>query len=281
MTTRPNYLIAGCGDLGLRAAALLLAAGHRVHGLRRSPPAAAPAGLQWHAADLTRPATLDTLPADITHLLYAVTPGGRNEAAYRAVFIDGLQALTRRLAPSLQRIVFASSSAVYGEHHGGWVDEATPVAPLGFNGRVLAEAEQWLAALPLETVSLRLAGLYGPGRLSLLDRLRRGEARAPREPVHWANRMHADDAAAALAHLLALPDPAPTYIGCDDTPLPLRDLYQALADLLGAPAVPEGAAPAAVGSKRLSNGRLKASGFDLRWPDSRAGYAALIDTTGT
>ncbi|MGE4335200.1 MAG: NAD-dependent epimerase/dehydratase family protein [Pigmentiphaga sp.] len=274
---RPTYLIAGCGDLGLRAAALLLAAGHRVHGLRRSPPATAPAGLQWHAADLTRPATLATLPAGITHVLYALTPGGRNEAAYRAVFIEGLQALTQQLAPSLQRIVFASSSAVYGEHHGGWVDEATPVAPLAFNGRVLAEAEQWLASLSFETVSLRLAGLYGPGRLSLLDRLRRGEARAPREPLHWANRMHADDAAAALAHLLALPAPAPTYIGCDDTPMPLHDLYQTLAGWVGAPQVEDGPPPQAVGSKRLSNARLKASGFELRWPDSLAGYRALID----
>jgi len=274
---RPTYLIAGCGDLGLRAADLLLAAGHRVHGLRRSPPATAPAGLQWHAADLTRPTTLATLPADITHVLYAVTPGGRNEAAYRAVFIEGLQALTRQLVPSLQRIVFASSSAVYGEHHGAWVDEATPVAPLAFNGRVLAEAEQWLASLPLETVSLRLAGLYGPGRLSLLDRLRRGEARAPREPLHWANRMHADDAAAALAHLLALPAPAPTYIGCDDTPMPLHDLYQTLAGWVGAPDVAIGPAPQAVGSKRLSNACLKASGFEWRWPDSLAGYRALID----
>lgn len=273
-----TILIAGCGDLGQRAAALLAARGHAVWGLRRHPPAPAPGdALRWRAADLSDPASLQDLPAGITRVLYAAAPDGRDEDAYRQAFGQGLKHLLAALPAGVQRIVFVSSSAVYGDHQGGWVDETTPCAPLGFNGRVLREAETWLAAQPLPSICLRLAGLYGPGRLQLLERLRAGTARAPREPVHWANRMHIDDAAGAAAHLLLLEDADPIYLGADDTPLPLHELYGFLADRLGAPPVQDGPAPPRIGSKRLSNARLKASGFALRWPDAREGYRALID----
>ncbi len=276
-----TILIAGCGDLGQRAAALLARHGHAVWGLRRHPPTPAPDGpLRWIAGDLTQPDSLRALPAGITRVLYTATPDGRDEAAYRRAFVQGLQHLTAALPGSVERIVFVSSSAVYGDHDGDWVDESTPTAPLGYNGRILVEAENWLADQPVRSIALRLGGLYGPGRLQLLERLRAGQARAPRDPVHWANRMHIDDAAAAAAHLLLLESAESVYVGADDTPLPLHTLYTDLAAQLGAPPVPEGPGPANVGSKRLRNARLKASGLTLRWPDARAGYAALIAADG-
>jgi nucleoside-diphosphate-sugar epimerase len=173
-----------------------------------------------------------------------------------------------------------SSSAVYGEHHGDWVDEDTPTSPQGFNGELLLQAEHWLSTLHVPAVVLRLAGLYGPGRLQLIERLRAGHATVQRSGVHWANRMHSDDAAAAIVHLLGLPEPRPLYLGVDDTPLPLDTLYDHLATLIGAPRPPEGPAPADVGSKRLSNARLRASGFVPAWPDARDGYAALLASSG-
>jgi nucleoside-diphosphate-sugar epimerase len=270
-----RVLLAGCGDLGLRAAALLRARGDEVFALRRQPGDAAE--VQWVQADLTRPETLSTLPEGITQLVYTPTPGARDEAAYRAIFVDGLRHVLHALGgASLQRVLLVSSSAVYGEHGDAWVDEDTLPSPPGFNGRVLLEAEQWLAAQPVRSIALRLAGLYGPGRLQLIERLREGQARAPRDEVHWANRMHIDDAAGAIAHVLALPDPQSLYVGVDDTPLPLRKLYAHLATLIGAPEVADGPAPPGVGSKRLSNARLRASGFELRWPDAREGYAQLL-----
>jgi nucleoside-diphosphate-sugar epimerase len=173
-------------------------------------------------------------------------------------------------------VLFVSSSAVYGEHEGAWVDEDTAPHPLGFNGEVLLEAERRLAAQAVPATVVRLAGLYGPGRLQLLDRLRAGRVAVPRERPHWANRIHVDDAAAAIAHLLLRPTVQPLYLGVDDTPLPLDVLYDHLAGLLGAPLPAAGAPPAGVGSKRLSNARLRASGFAPRWPDARVGYAALL-----
>ena len=277
-----RVLIAGCGDVGMRLARRLLARGDGVVALRRHPPPGDGDGdgdgIEWIAADLSDASSLTALPAGLTQLVYTPTPDARDEASYRAIFIDGLAHLLAALAvASIRRALLVSSSAVYGDHAGGEVTEATPTAPLGFNGRVLVQAENLFNARAPGAITLRLAGLYGPGRLQLVERLRRGEVRVPRAAPVWGNRIHSDDAAAAMAHLLALPDPAPVYLGVDDTPLPLHQLYDALADLAGAAHPAEGEPPRGIGSKRLSNARLRASGWAPAWPDARDGYAHLIN----
>lgn len=272
-----RVLLAGCGDMGLRVAQRLLARGDEVWALRRQPPAPGDDGIHWLRADLTVPDTLRVLPSGFTRLVYLPTPDRRERSAYRTTFVAGLRHLLDALGKTaLQRVLLVSSSAVYGAHDGGWVDEQTVPAPHGFNGEVLLEAEQLLATQPVRAVVLRLAGLYGPGRLQLFDRLRAGQVQVPRAIPHWANRMHSDDAAAAIVHLLMLTDPLSLYLGSDSTPLPLDVLYDHLARLIAAPLPADGPAPAGVGSKRLSNARLIASGFVPRWPDSRDGYAALL-----
>jgi nucleoside-diphosphate-sugar epimerase len=272
-----RVLLAGCGDVGMRVAQRLLARGDHVYALRRHLPTDDTSGIQWLQGDLVNAASLRGLPSDITQLVYLPTPDRRDEATYRSTFVDGLKYVLNALdRTALQRAVFVSSSAVYGDHHGAWVDETTPEQPYGFNGEVLLEAEQWLAAQSVPSIALRLAGLYGPGRLQLLDRLRSGQARVPRSKTHWANRIHADDAARAIVHLLQLVDPQPLYLGADDTPLPLDVLYDALARLIDVHPPQDGPAPVGIGSKRLSNRRLRDSGFKLDWPDAREGYAAVI-----
>jgi nucleoside-diphosphate-sugar epimerase len=272
-----RVLLAGCGDLGLRVAQRLLARGDEVWALRRQPPTAGDGGIHWLRADLTRAETLRELPDDISQLVYLPTPDRRDQAAYQAIFLDGLRHTLAALAGSLQRVLLVSSSAVYGDHAGAWIDEDTPPAPPGFNGKVLLEAEHWVATQLVQSIVLRLAGLYGPGRLQLLDRLRAGTARVPRGQSHWANRIHVDDAAAAIVHLLEIEQSLPLYLGVDDTPLPQDVLYDHLARLIGAAMPEEGPAPSGIGSKRLGNARLRASGFVPRWPDSREGYAALLE----
>lgn len=273
----PRVLIAGCGDVGARVAQLLHGSGNEVWGLRRSH-APLPDGVTLLQADLTNADSLRQLPERIDQVVYLPTPDKRDRAAYHQVFVQGLQNLLQALdTRALQRIVFVSSSAVYGEHNGNWVDEDTPAAPLGFNGEVLLEAEQWLAGSSCPATVLRLAGLYGPGRTQLFERLQSGRARVRSEPPFWSNRVHVDDAAAAIVHVLGLREPATLYLGVDNTPLPIAQLYGELAHKLGVPPPEEGPAPQGIGSKRLSNARLRASGFSPRWPDSRVGYAALIN----
>lgn len=280
-----RVLIAGCGDLGLRVARLLGLenTANRSWGLRRQPDLESTKdipGFTWIACDFTQPSTLRDLPKDITHVVYTAAPNARTEADYRAVYREGLEHLLNAVAsPALQRVLFVSSTAVYGDHGAQWIDEETPTAPKSFNGRVLLETEQWLQSqsAQFETLSLRLSGIYGPGRSYLLDRLRTGQATAPATDSHWVNRIHIEDAAAAALHLMNLPKPQPIYLVTDSTPLPMRVLYDALAKLVGGQVPPEGPAPVSIGSKRLSNARLRNSGFSFKWPDSRDGHAALID----
>lgn len=168
-----RVLFIGCGDLGQRAARRLLARGDAVYALRRHPPAHDSSGIHWLQGDITCPDGLPALPAGITRVIHVATAGARDPAAYRGVFVDGLNHVLDALDTNrVERIVFVSSSAVYGEHHGDWVDEDTPTAPQGFNGRILLEAEATLAARAIPHTTLRFAGLYGPGRFQLLERLR-------------------------------------------------------------------------------------------------------------
>lgn len=271
-----RVLIAGCGDVGTRVTLMLRDAGVEVWGLRRSNVPLT-TGITLLQANLTDANSLRHLPERIDQVVYLPTPDTRDRLAYRQVFVEGLQNLLQALDKrALQRILFVSSSAVYGEHNGDWVDEDTPAEPLGFNGEILLEAEQLLGTSGHSTTVLRLAGLYGPRRTGLFERLRSGRAQVRTEPPFWSNRIHVDDAACAIVHILGLSDPAALYLGVDDTPLPIAQLYGEIALKLGAPKPVEGPAPQGIGSKRLSNARLRASGFVPRWPDSITGYAALI-----
>lgn len=279
MNSPGAVLLAGCGDVGIRTGLLLAASGRRVYGLRRNP-AALPGALQPLQADLTVPASLAGLPDDIVDVLFLPTPGQREEAAYRGLFLDGLRhladALQRRAG--LRRFLFVSSSAVYGEHGGAWVDEDSPCRPLAFNGRLLLQAEQWLAAAVPGAVTARCSGIYGPGRSRLVSQVADGSAHRPPGASEFSNRIHVDDVAAALAHLLALPAASSCYVLSDDHPAPLAEVQEWIAQQLGlpAPAPQAGVAPRAVGNKRLSNRRLRRSGYAFRYPDFQSGYASLL-----
>lgn len=279
-----TLLLAGAGDLAQRTATIMQALGFRVWGLRRNPPSDSGA-IQWLSADLSQPNSMAALPKRFSHVLFAAAPDGRSPQQYQTLFGDGLSALLNHLDLSaLQRWVFVSSTAVYGPSD-NWVDENTPALPQGFNGQILLTAEQTLhARLPGKAVVLQPSGLYGPDRVQLLERLRQGKATIPQPatphngttPIAWANRFHITDAARACAHLLTLDNPQPCYIGTDDHPYPIDQLYNQLASMLSAPTPEVSSTPGASPGKRLSNARLRASGFELQWPNAIEGYRALI-----
>lgn len=278
MNSAGAVLLAGCGDVGIRAGLQLAAAGRRVYGLRRST-AALPPPLLPLRADLADPASLRNLPDDIGDVVFLPAPGQRDEAAYRGLFLDGLAHLVDALQQRVRinRLLFVSSSAVYGEHGGAWVDEDSPCRPLAFNGRLLLQAEQRLADMAQATVA-RCSGIYGPGRTRLVAQIASGSARRPAGASEFSNRIHVDDVAGALVHLLTLPQPAACYVISDDHPAPVAEVQEWIARQLGVPppAPEKTAGERAVGNKRLRNGRLHASGYTLRFPDFRAGYAPLL-----
>lgn len=267
-----HALIAGCGDVGTRAALLLAQAGWRVTGLRRS--GGLPAPLEVLHADLTQPASLPALPDDIDLLLYLPAPAQRSEALYQALFVDGPSALLAALPRPPQRVVLVTSTAVYGEFDGAWADEDSPTEPLDFNGRLLLAGERALAACGVPSVVARLAGIYGPGREWMLRRVREGGGC---RPAFWTNRIHVQDAARMLVHLAGLPVPAACYVGVDDQPASECEVMSWLAARLGVPPPPRGDAGStmALGNRRLSNRRLRATGFTFDYPDFRRGYAGL------
>ena len=283
-----TWLIAGFGGLGKEMAQVMGADPDLqttpVLALRRHPPQEKPtANTQWLQADLTDPSALVNallkLQSGLSHVVYCATPDQRDEANYHLTYEVGLQHLVHALRQTGNhnvRLLFVSSTAVYGANQTGWLDETSPTEPSGFNGRVLLRAEQWLLANWPKALVLRLSGLYGPERRALLRRIAQGQVSVPSSEDYWANRIHIRDAARAVIHLLRQTDRHGVYIGTDSTPVPLKTLYRDLARALGAPEPSEGPPSLMMGKKRLSNQKLLDTGFELDWPDCRLGYAAMI-----
>ncbi|AUZ33744.1 NAD(P)-dependent oxidoreductase [Arthrobacter sp. PGP41] len=281
-----TILLAGCGDLGTEAGMRFHALGHRVVGWRRSP-AKLPAAIEGAAADLSAP-NLPPVPADTTAVVIAVAADSPTEEAYRAAYMDGLTHVLDALERDgvrPRRVLFVSSTAVYGDAGGGWVDENTPPRPGGFSGRVLLEAEQLLQATFSGTAttatSLRLGGIYGPGRTRLIDQVRGGTAVVP-EDARYTNRIHRDDAAAAIVHLATMPpEPAPVYVGVDNDPADLGTVLRFLAAELGLEEPPVGdAGLARGGNKRCRNELLRSTGFQFAFPSFREGYRDILAGNG-
>jgi nucleoside-diphosphate-sugar epimerase len=282
-------LIAGCGYLGSALASRLLLDGHHVWGLRRRA-GALPAGVRAIEADLSIPSTLRELPGDLDSVVYAVAPAGPDEPLYRAACVDGLRHLMEALRAGGQhpsRLLYVSSTGVYGQEKGEWVDETSPTEPTHFSGQRLLEGEALALGGPFPACVLRLGGIYGPRRTGMLDRVRSGRAVYRPSPPRYVNRFHLADCVGALRHLLALPAPAPVYLGVDDDPADERTVLQWLAGALGAPppraAEPEEEAVEGKrgrGNKRCKNARLKASGYRLAYPTFREGYRDLIEALG-
>ncbi|MFW6051615.1 MAG: SDR family oxidoreductase [Myxococcota bacterium] len=279
-----RVLIAGCGYVGSALGVELAAAGHEVWGLRRGA-AALPARICPIHADLTDPSLPSMLPEGIGRVVYAASPASPSDEGYARTYVHGLtnllRALERRGAP-VRRVLLTTSTAVYAQSDGAWVDESSATEPTHSSGRRLLEGERVLAEGPFPGVAVRLAGIYGPGRDGLLRRVLEGRARCPERPRH-SNRIHRDDCAGLLHHLLDHPRPHPVYIGVDDAPDDLGEVYRWVADRLGVPHPPRETSHErdvgrrAPSNKRCRNGRLRASGYRLRVPSYREGYLPLIE----
>jgi nucleoside-diphosphate-sugar epimerase len=270
--------ILGCGAVGTALGLHLAAQGHEVWGVRRDA-ARIPAPLHGLSADLVTGAGLERLPDAVEAVFFTASAGGGSEAEYRDVYVRGLGRLIARLRASGEqprRVLFTSSTAVYGEEGGAWVDEDSECAPGSFNGRLLLEAEHRLLGSGYPATVLRFGGIYGrEGAGRLVEAVRRG---APCREDQYTNRIHRDDCAAALAHVLGLEAPAAIYNAVDDAPDAQCEVMRWLAARLGVPPpVPGSAGPMpARGNKRCSNARIKASGFAFQYPSYREGYAAVL-----
>lgn len=274
----PTLLSLGHGYSARALARLLVPLGWRVIGTTRSA-AKAEAFRAEGVEPLLWPGDLGPALSQATHILASAAPDGQGDPFLRAV-----PALAT--APA-QWVGYLSTTGVYGDHQGAWVDETTPLTPVSERGRqrVVAEA-QWLATgLPVHI--FRLAGIYGPGR-GPFEKVRDGTARRILKPGQVFGRIHVDDIAQVLLASIHRPNPGAAYNVCDDNPCPPEEVLSHAARLLGLPdppAVPFDQAemtPMARSfygeSKRTRNDRIKTElRVRLRYPDYPAGLKALLD----
>ena len=276
-----RVLIAGCGYVGTALGVELAARGDQVWGLRRDPSGLPPAIRPVRGDLLEQDNLVRVLPEAPDVVVYAASAGGFSDLAYRTAYVDGVRSFLRALVQAgaePRRLLFTSSTGVYGRTDGEWVDEDTPPEPTAFNGSRVLEGEDLFLDGPFPSVVLRLGGIYGPGRTSLLQRVRQGGVTCPENPV-WSNRIHRDDCAGALLHLIDLPEPDPVYIGVDREPADLCQIMTWLAGRVGAPEpVREVGGSLGRGSnKRCSSDRLVGSGYRFRFPDFRSGFEAILE----
>jgi nucleoside-diphosphate-sugar epimerase len=279
-----SVLIAGCGYAGTALGLRLAAEGFTVYGLRRDATAL-PAPLRPFSADLRDPGSLAGLPTDVEVVVYAAAPDGADDASYREAYVDGprhlIDALRRRGAVP-RRFLLTSSTGVYAQAHGEWVDERSPAEPTHHSGRRILQGEEIVLGGPWPATVVRFGGIYGPGRSGLLERLRRGVASCRPGPPVYTNRIHRDDCAGALRHLLHLDSPRSVYLAVDHEPSEQCSTLRWLAAEIAAP--PPRTGEAGEGrplrsNKRCRNDRLVASGYEFRYPSFRDGYRAVLRET--
>jgi nucleoside-diphosphate-sugar epimerase len=251
----PRVLILGCGDLGVRLAARLPQDQYQVVGVRRSSVPDNPF-IHYRRCDLSEPGALHQLLAEPAEIIVIT------------------------MTPTERLLLFVSSTSVYGQQDGSWVDEDSPTEPASFSGKRLLEAEALIRASGFPHCILRFSGIYGPGRTRLIEQVRQGRAVLS---AAFTNRIHADDCAGVLAHLINQvregQQPEPLLVATDSTPAPMAEVVNWLAMHLETDRARF--APDQIdrerGNKRCSNARLLRSGYELLYPGYQQGYAALLN----
>jgi nucleoside-diphosphate-sugar epimerase len=276
-----TLLSLGHGYSARALARLLVPQGWQVIGTTRDP-AKAEAFRREGVTPLVWPGDLGPALASATHILCSAAPD--------AVGDPFLQAAPDIAGSTAGWVGYLSTTGVYGDHRGGWVDETTPLNPASDRGRqrVVAEAQWRATGLPVHI--FRLAGIYGPGR-GPFEKVRDGTARRIIKPGQVFGRIHVDDIARVLLASINRPNPGAAYNVCDDNPCPPEEVIAHAARLLGLPDPPAvrfedaNLGPMARSfyseSKRTRNTRIKEElGVRLLYPDYPQGLAALLAAEG-
>ncbi len=305
-----NVFLIGAGYVAGQAALSLLAGGHRVTIGKRHPDRGLPNGLAGriavHAMDVGVPEGFPEALFEADTVIYCVASDGFTPQQYQAAYADGLahvlEAFRQRSLqgrpPACQRLIFVSSTGVYGQSSGERVDETSPAQPTAFSGQIMRQAEEHLAGYSrqhagLEGCVVRFSGIYGPGRTRMIEEIRNGKPVSARRWSQYTNRIHRDDCAAVLVHLVERDKVLPVYVASDTHPAPFGEIATWMAGVLGLPApaiLDESASEAAAsrGGPRASGGLergghkqcwssgLLAEGFRFRYPGYREGYGEML-----
>ena len=283
-------MIVGCGYVGLELGRRLVAAGHRVAGVRRTAVGAAElraAGIEPIVADVTRAADLRPLAGRFDWIANCVSSSGGGVAEYREVYLGGMHRLVEAFSGTgVKAFAYTSSTSVYGQTDGDWVDEESATEPSSETSQVLVETERVLRAAAgpaFPAMVVRVAGIYGPERGHLFRQFLRGEARSGPGDSRWMNMIHRDDVAGAIEACLGRGVAGRVYNACDDEPVTRGEFLRWLAGKTGRPfperadAEPAGYRKRGETDKRVSNRRLRSeTDWSPRYPTYREGYAVML-----
>jgi nucleoside-diphosphate-sugar epimerase len=276
-----KILIVGCGAIGYELAKLLATAGHDVTGLKRNPPSMQQEIFKYFKADITSPADLEALDTDFNHVFFIVSADNRSENSYHDIYETGINNLISKLGqPGTQAPwIFVSSTSVYGQTQGEWVDEDSPALGSG-TSREIVIAEQRLMALNPANIIVRFSGIYGPGREHLL-RMARQTPSIQQHPAYFTNRIHQRDCVGVLAFLLQQRMVSvkleQCYLASDNDPAPLWDVITWMAEQMRCnPPTVKNTGNNVDMNKRCRNDRIKKLGYNFIYSDYKAGYRELI-----
>lgn len=275
-----KFFVFGLGYSGKAVARALQSRGWQVAGTTRSGRADDLPGIEIHPFDRDRPLPDGALDG-VAGILSTVPPDAAGDPV-----VAQAEAAMRAAGP--RWVGYLSTTGLYGDHGGGWVDETTPPDPTQDRSRRRLEAEESWRATGLPVHLFRLAGIYGPGR-SAIEQVRAGVARRINKPGQVFSRIHVEDIARSVLASLERPAPGTIYNLCDDDPAPPQDVILYACTLLGLEPPPEigwdeaqaTLSPMALGfyadNKRVSNRRMHdALGVDLAYPSYRDGLAAIV-----
>jgi len=276
-----KILFLGCGDIGQRTAALL-ADKHLCFGFKRNPQNL-PAGITAVAGDITDPKQLQSVVSqDFDIWVATLTPAEFTEQAYRDSYLAAADSISKAVIATQRPpklVIWVSSTSVYGNCDGAWVDECSETQPSTFSGQLLLEAEQIIQHLPCASTLVRFSGIYGSssGNSRMLNQIIAGKGR-PAQPEQWSNRIHREDCAGVLAHLISLfvggERLQNIYLASDSEPVTQYQLRQWLAAQMSIELTEEPVKQGA--TRRCSNRRLLETGYQFKYPSYKEGYLALL-----
>lgn len=272
-----RILIAGCGDLGCELGGQLSEKGHDVFGIRRDVKQI-PSCIQPISADLF--SQIPELPEKLDYVFYIVSANGYKDGAYYQAYILGIKHILRALeGQKIKRLFFISSSSVFGQSDGERVTEESPVEGKNFASKRLLEGEAVVNNCDYPSTVIRFGGIYGPGRTHLIDLVMQGKAHCM-EGV-YSNRIHSDDCIGMMMHLMALKKVDELYIGVDNEPTLTCDVYEWLAEQLSVSDIehmePTENSRMQRSNKRLSNEKIRSTGYEFKYSSFKDGYAKLIE----
>lgn len=271
--------LAGCGKIGKRLGEQLTTDGHHVIGLKRS---AAEYAFPIKAINLADRTSVSSLPADADIIVFTVTPSEYSEAGYAHVYdtiLDNVLDFAKR-HEELPLVILVSSTGVYGQQNGEWVDENSPTEPTSFSGKWILHGENQLRQRLSKTLTVRFSGIYGPSRTRLIQRALSGNP-VQKAPPLWTNRIHEDDCVGSLHFLInqfiASNKLEDIYLISDDTPVSSYDISAFICDTMGRPKPPILTQNLSEKyNKRCDNQQIKSLGYTFRHPNYQQGYQEIL-----